>query len=229
MFAFENKVGNILTTICVSAEADGISESLNISTEKEDYIIGITLSFRENSMMVTKSTRYIVEANYSSGKTETVTSAATVSSTAPLTFSGSQITANKVNGILGELPVTASYQGFTDTKTLTVSSDIVDNQFVLSVTEYIYDDGYSYQYSHTEKPGANCCPDDEDPTISLWGYAMLADGSKMDYNSSYLNYSCTSIPCDCGHDDHGITPDTYHDIYILKYLGMEIARWTFRY
>ena len=216
-------------TVNIEAKSDDISSSLNVTTEQSEYMIGITLSFRENSMMVTHSTRYIVEAMYSSGRTEIITSKATVTSTAPLTFSGTQISANKVWGILGDLPVTASYQGFTDTQILEVTSDIVDNQFVLSVTEYINDDGYQYQYSHTEKPGSNCCPDDEDPSISLWGYAMLADGSKMDYNSPYLDYSCTSIPCDCGQDNHGITPDTYHDIYILKYLGTEIAKWIFRY
>ena len=216
-------------TVNIDAKFEDISSSLKISTEQAEYMIGITLSFREKSIMVTHSTRYIVEAKYSSGRTEIVTANSSVTSTAPLTFSGTQITANKVWGILGDLPVTASYQGFTDTQMLEVTSDIVDNQYVLSVTEYIYDGGYSYQYSHTEKPGANCCPDDEDPTISLWGYAMLADGTKMNYDSPYLDFSCTSIPCDCGRDNLGRTPDTYHDIYILKYLGLEIARWTFRY
>lgn len=180
--------------------------------------------------MVTQSTRYLVEATYSSGRKENVTSDATVTSSSPLTFSGTQIIANKVWGILGELSITASYQEFSDSQILEVTSDIVDNKYFLYVNEYFTDDeGISQQYSYTVNPGETSCTDDPSPSIRLGGYAMLADGSTMSWDSSYLDYSCTSISCDCGRDNLGRTPDTYHEIYILKYLGMEIARWTFRF
>lgn len=110
-----------------------------------------------------------------SGTEKDITNIATVNCSYPLVKSENTIKAEKTMGVLGEHEISASYQGITVHKTLSVTTDIKELNAYQTFRWTEYDDSYPGGHTEDHVRSVNALPSDKEPEMSCVLYYHIPD------------------------------------------------------